>query len=74
MRAQRGGEHESGSMQLRDDLAVIARNIPAGSRVLDLGCGDGELLSWLIRRRACTGTGLNAVPMRCSARSSGGFR
>lgn len=44
--------------QLRQDLQVIARNIPAGSRVLDLGCGDGELLNWLIRRRGCTGTGV----------------
>ena len=56
------GASMSQSMQLRDDLAVIARNIPAGSRVLDLGCGDGELLSWLIRRRACTGTGVERGP------------
>ncbi len=48
----------SPSIELRRDLQVIARNIPAGSRVLDLGCGDGELLSWLIRHRACTGTGI----------------
>lgn len=29
---------------LRPDLAVIANNVPAGSRVLDIGCGDGALM------------------------------
>lgn len=33
--------------RLRPDLAVIARKIPAGSRVLDIGCGDGELMAAL---------------------------
>ena len=32
---------------LRPDLAAIARNISPGSRVLDIGCGDGTLLSHL---------------------------
>lgn len=50
------------AMQLRDDLQVVAGNIHAGSRVLDLGCGQGELLSWLIRRRECTGTGVEREP------------
>ena len=34
-------------MKLRPDLAMIADWIPEGSRVLDLGCGDGALLAWL---------------------------
>ena len=49
-------------MTIRDDLRVVARHIHAGSRVLDLGCGDGELLNWLIRRRECTGTGVERQP------------
>ena len=33
--------------QLRPDLAVIARHVAPGSRVLDVGCGDGELMAVL---------------------------
>ncbi len=29
---------------LRPDLAIIAANVAAGTRVLDIGCGDGALL------------------------------
>lgn len=31
-------------MRLRPDLAIIAREITPGARVLDVGCGDGTLL------------------------------
>jgi methionine biosynthesis protein MetW len=36
----------------------IARLVPEGSRVLDLGCGDGALLDLLQRERGCTGYGV----------------
>jgi methionine biosynthesis protein MetW len=45
---------------MRPDLAVVAGLVPRGSRVLDLGCGDGELLSNLIGERACTGNGIES--------------
>ena len=32
---------------LRFDLGVIADLVPAGSRVLDVGCGDGALMTFL---------------------------
>ena len=34
-------------MSLRPDLAVIAAHVAAGARVLDVGCGDGELMAAL---------------------------
>ncbi|MDO4879596.1 MAG: methionine biosynthesis protein MetW [Neisseria sp.] len=43
---------------LRDDLQLIYGWIPEGSRVLDLGCGRGELLSALVSGKQCTGYGV----------------
>jgi len=43
---------------LRADLAQIARWINPGSRVLDLGCGDGALLHWLSQHQRCTTVGV----------------
>lgn len=40
------------------DLLAIAHLVPPGSRVLDLGCGSGKLLSYLIRERGCSGYGV----------------
>ena len=39
-------------------LHAIARLVPPGSRVLDLGCGDGALLDVLQRERGCSGYGV----------------
>jgi len=45
-------------MTLRPDLALIAQWIEPGSRVLDLGCGDGTLLDVLQRERGVRGYGV----------------
>jgi methionine biosynthesis protein MetW len=37
---------------------TIAKLVPTGSRVLDLGCGDGSLLAHLRDTRGCTGYGV----------------
>ena len=39
-------------------MQSIARLVPEGSRVLDLGCGDGALLELLTRERGCSGYGI----------------
>jgi methionine biosynthesis protein MetW len=39
-------------------LESIARLVPQGARVLDLGCGDGTLLAHLRDTRGCTGYGV----------------
>jgi methionine biosynthesis protein MetW len=43
---------------VRYDLQIIASWIAPGSRVLDLGCGSGDLLSHLIREKGISGTGI----------------
>jgi methionine biosynthesis protein MetW len=45
-------------MSERKDLELIAELVPARSRVLDLGCGGGELLALLRDRKGCTGYGV----------------
>lgn len=49
-------------MSLRPDLALVAGLVPPGSRVLDLGCGSGELLAHLMRTAGCRGTGVEIDP------------
>ena len=39
-------------------IESIARLVPEGSRVLDLGCGDGAMLDYLQRTRGCSGYGI----------------
>ncbi|MFM9423769.1 methionine biosynthesis protein MetW [Variovorax sp. GrIS 2.14] len=41
-----------------DTQQLIARLVPHGARVLDLGCGDGALLDLLQRERGCSGYGV----------------
>ncbi|MGI4878175.1 MAG: methionine biosynthesis protein MetW [Janthinobacterium lividum] len=43
---------------LRADLAAIADAVPAGARVLDVGCGDGALLAALQRDKGVDGRGI----------------
>lgn len=45
-------------MSERKDLELIAEMVPEGSRVLDLGCGTGELLAHLVQHRRCSGYGI----------------
>ena len=39
-------------------MHAIARLVPQGARVLDLGCGDGAMLAYLQQTRGCTGYGV----------------
>jgi methionine biosynthesis protein MetW len=49
---------ENHSQTLRFDHRIIMDLIKPGSRVLDLGCGDGELLKTLIDQKTCSGVGI----------------
>ena len=43
---------------MRFDLQIIASWIEPGSRVVDLGCGEGELLKHLIEHKKVVGSGI----------------
>ena len=43
----------------RSDFAAIANLVKTGSKVLDLGCGDGSLLRYLRDTRDIHGYGVN---------------
>ncbi|NVK19396.1 MAG: methionine biosynthesis protein MetW [Methylocystaceae bacterium] len=47
---------------IRVDLQVIADLIEPGSRVLDVGCGDGQLLDYLVQEKQVQGRGLEISP------------
>lgn len=53
---------ESRASDIRVDLLEIARMIVPGSTVLDVGCGDGSLLDYLVRERQVDGRGIELSP------------
>jgi methionine biosynthesis protein MetW len=58
-------------MTERTELETIAALVPEGSRVLDLGCGNGELLAHLMAHRGCSGYGIeiaDANVLACTQR------
>ena len=44
--------------ELRGDLALVAEIVELRSRVLDVGCGEGELLAYLARTKGVDGRGI----------------
>ncbi|QNO29387.1 methionine biosynthesis protein MetW [Sphingopyxis sp. OPL5] len=53
-------------MALRPDLAIIADAVPSSARVLDVGCGDGELMEAL-RAKGVDARGLEIDPANVTA-------
>jgi methionine biosynthesis protein MetW len=53
--------------EARPDFAEILRLVKPGSRVLDVGCGEGELLELLTRRNRVDGRGVEISPEGVSA-------
>ena len=60
-------------MSDRKDLELIAELVPRGSRVLDLGCGGGELLAHLIEHRGCSGYGVELADANVHASMARGI-
>jgi methionine biosynthesis protein MetW len=52
---------------LRADLQLVISLVPEGSRVLDLGCGDGSLMAHLRDERGCDVRGIELAPSEIAA-------
>lgn len=59
--------------RIRVDLQQVADLVPGGSRVLDVGCGDGTLLAYLTRFKQVDGRGLEMSMARVRAAVSQGL-
>ncbi|MES2055590.1 MAG: methionine biosynthesis protein MetW [Pseudomonadota bacterium] len=60
-------------MSLRPDLAIIADHVAQGSRVLDVGCGDGALMAALRDTRGVDARGLEIEAANVAAAVSRGL-
>ncbi|BCE03237.1 methionine biosynthesis protein MetW [Marinicellulosiphila megalodicopiae] len=49
---------------MRKDQTLLSQLAPQGAHVLDLGCGDGELLAHLIEHKNVTGYGVEIDPKK----------
>ncbi len=48
----------------RRDYAIIGEMVEEGASVLDLGCGEGELLEWLVERKGVQARGVEISPVK----------
>jgi methionine biosynthesis protein MetW len=51
---------------VREDFREILRLVRPGARVLDVGCGEGDLLELLIREKGADGRGLELEALKVS--------
>lgn len=54
----RNGSYRADYARLRPDLRIIADMVRPGTRVLDVGCGDGALLDYLVNAKNVDGRGV----------------
>ena len=54
----RTADLSSGELLGRSDYAIIGDIVEPDTKVLDLGCGDGELLAWLGRNKGVEARGV----------------
>jgi len=57
----------------KERYKIIASMMEAGSRVLDIGCGNGELLEFLRKEKNITGKGVDISQAAAEAVKSRGF-
>ncbi len=58
---------------MRAELKILADLVNSGSKVLDIGCGEGELLEYLVQEKKVDGRGLELNQQKASIALSRGL-
>jgi methionine biosynthesis protein MetW len=66
-------DHSAQALNPRPDQLLIAEMVTPGSRVLDVGCGDGTLLQLLRDKKFVDGRGIEIAPEKVKACMSRGL-
>jgi methionine biosynthesis protein MetW len=53
-----------GELLGRSDFAIIGEIVQPNTKVLDLGCGEAELLQWLVENKAVDARGVEISPVK----------
>lgn len=60
--AETGETQRVPNLLAREDYRIMSDLIEDSSRVLDLGCGEGDLLAWLVQHKDVQARGVEIVP------------
>jgi methionine biosynthesis protein MetW len=59
-----GSQAFVGELLGRSDFAIIGEIVQPNTKVLDLGCGEAELLQWLVENKAVDARGVEISPVK----------
>ena len=53
------------NLKMKQEFKVIANLLPNNTRVLDVGCGDGSLMNFLVKEKILKQEDSNLIKIMC---------